>query len=578
MAAAVALIYGVFAAIHDARAQQPADSPASVQRLAESGARSLALQRVDAAQPKQLDAPAWLEWERLRLDVLAARGADGELLERVRGYPPGVTALSGSLALVLHAARAALRSGEARDARRWLERVFAHTGTDALIADGAAYRAARQAVIDAYLAEGNTDAAYLSMLRFQQEFSPLYVDEVERFVAGLVATQRYGDAANWLVQLDPRSSYGAILRLRAGLLTADAAVTLARAALAKGPDPAALVLLEAAARQQSNRSLLVEAAELRLNGAPGKSSDRRRSVIALWQLYGEAAQHTANQAQLLVGDEPAWYARASRILSLQPPLGRALFGHLALKGDSPTLRSDAQLRLIVALKEGKLALVALNLFDEAGGLAVDGLDPRVRFALGELAVDVKRPDVALPYWRGLAPPSHMTLEQWQVRRLSVMIEAGSNDDALSLVRELLFSERAVTTESRKRLLEIALAALERFQIAPAEALLSGLRSRAQDAERFVVLNALARCHEAKGEPRQAAQAYLEAAMSVHAPDVDRDALRAREAAAVSLLKAGLREDARGVHDWLARHAKDAGVRESAARSLRTLYAAPRLSF
>lgn len=572
-AAALALVCGLSFVASGALAQPSPETPAGVRRLAESGARTLALQRLEAAQPQQPDAPSWLEWERLRLDLLAGRGEHRAVLERVRGYPPDVIAQPGSALLFLHAARAALRAGDGADARRWLALVFGHAGTDALLADGLAYRAARQAVIDAYLAEGNADAAYRSMLRFQQEFAPLRAEEAERFVAGLVAAERYGDAANWLAQLDTRSPYAAILRLRAGLLPADAAIAQARAALAKGADPAALALLEAVGRAQNDRSLLIEAAELRLNLSPAEARVEQRSgtaATALWRLYDEAAQQAANQAQLLVGDDAAWLSHAVRMLSLQPPLGRALLGNLAQKAGNAALRSDAQMRFVLALEEAKLGQAALALFADEARFPIDGLDARIRYELGELAADAGRPDRALAYWRGLPPPSKLTLEQWQVRRLDVMIAAGSSDDALAVVRELLAPERALTADSRKRLLEIALEALGRFQLPPAEALLSGLRSRVQDAERFAVLTALARCHEAKGEPRRAAEAYLDAAVSVPAAEADRDALRAREAAAENLLKAGLREDARGVYDWLARHAKEAGVRESAARALRTL--------
>lgn len=574
LAAVAALVCGQSFVADAVLAQQPADSLASVRRLAESGARTLALQRLESVQPTQFDAPSWLEWERLRLEVLAARGTDREVLERVRGYPSGVPAKPGSSALFLHAARAAMRSGEGGEARRWLALVFGHAGTDALGADAGAYRTARLAVIDAYLTEGNADAAYRSMLRFQQEFSPLRTEEAERFVAGLVALERYGDAANWLAQLDTRSAYAAILRLRAGMLTPDAAVAQARSLLTKGADPAALVLLEAAGRLQNDRLLLIEAAELRLSSQAAGGAFQQRSgaamVAALWQLYGEAAQQAANQAQLLVGDDAAWHAHASRMSTLQPRLGRALLGHLALKGGNVKLRGDAQLQLILALKEAKLAPAALALFADASRFALHGLDPRVRYELGVLSVDGRFPAMALEYWRGLLPPSNLTLEQWQIRRLDIMLDAGSIEEALSVARDLLTSDRAVTTESRKRLLEIAVEALGRFQIQPAEALLDGLRTRVVDAERFAVLNALAGCYEAKGEPRQAAAAYLDAAASVSAAESDRDALRAREAAGRNLLKAGMREDARGVYAWLARNAKDVVVRESAVRALSSL--------
>jgi hypothetical protein len=552
-------------------AQQSGDLLAGVRRLAESGARTLALQRLDAAQPKQADSPAWLEWERLRLDLLVARGMDRALLDRARTYAPGVVEKPGSALLLLQAARAALRLGEGSEARSWLAVAFGSAGADGFGADGMAYRAARQAVIDAYLAEGNADAAYHSMLRFQQEFAPLRAEEAERFVAGLVALERYGDAANWLARLDTRSSYAALLRLRAGLLPAPAAAEQARATLAKGMEPAALALLDAAGRLQNDPSLLIEAAELRLTlPATGDASGRAGAVAALWQLYGEVAQQTANQAHLLVGDDAAWFSQVARISAKQPRLGRALLGYLALRSGDAKLRADAQLQLILSLKEMKLTAVALALFSDQDRFAADRLDPGTRYQLGELFADAGRPDRVLAYWRNLAPPANSTSEQWQLRRLGVMIAAGASGEAMTVIHELVADDRAFPADARNRLLDIALHALGRFQIPPAEAILTGLRGRVQAAERFTVLLALARCLEAKGEPRLAAEAYLDAALAAPAPEAEREALRARESAAANLLKAGLREDARGIYDWLARNAKDGAVRESAARASRSL--------
>lgn len=553
-----------------ASAQAAADTPASVRRIAEAGARTLALQRVVTAQPGRPDAPGWIEWERLRLELLALRGQDRELLDRVRGYGAPVAAQAAVAAvLYLHAARAAVRVGDGAEARRWLARGFAQAGAEVWSADPGAYRASRQTVIDAYLAEGNADAAFRSMLRFQQDFAPLRPEEVERFAAGLIAAARYGEAANWLTQLDQRSVHAALLRLRAGLLTPDAAAAQARAILAKGGDAGAATLLDAAGRMQNSRAAVIEAAEFGVAAAESEAG-RQRGAGALWQAYAEAAQQAANQAQLLVGDDVAWLAHAARMQSSQPQVGRALLGHLAVTSANPKVRAQAQGQLVAGLRDARLGGVALALFDDAKRFPVEGLDVRTRHELGELAVEARRPELALAYWRSVPPPVSATMEQWQVRRLAVMADAGLEDEALALAGELTEGARPLTQEARRKLFDIALDAVARHRLKLAETLLRGLRARTQDAERIAVLGALARSYEAKGEPRLAAEAYLEIGTASAGSESDREALRAREAAAVNLVRAGLREDARGVYEWLARNAKDAAVRESAARVLRGL--------
>lgn len=557
--------------VHWSAVGQGIDTPAHVRQLADTGALALALQRVDALQPRNTDAGSWFDWERLRLDLMEADAQDGSIVKRVRAYPDGVMLKPEALHLRLPAANAALRSGDPVQARLWLRLWFASITGDAANFDATQYRRARRLGIEASLVERNADAAYRAMLRYQQDFGPLAAEEVEGFVAGLLRLNRNSEAANWLTQLGPRSHYAALLRMRAGLMPPDAAAAQARTALSKSTDPAAMELLEAAARAQNDRGALVEVAELRADLEASTriapSSDSRGTPVSLWQTYEEAALHGANQSQLLVGDDNGWLAHANRIRTQQSSMTRALLAYLARKATNERMRADARVQLVAALREARLERVAITLFAEKASSPDPGSEPRVRHLLGEISADLGRPGQAAAYWRDLEPPAGVTAEQWRLRRLSVHAQAAQRAEVRTLLSELLDDNRPVSEEARRLVLDTGRAAFDRAQFDLAEDVLQRLRARVAGSERSAVSAVLAQVFEATVRLREAADAQLDAALASASPGSDRDSLQARLAAARNLSRSGLRDDARRIYAWLVRNAKDVAVRDSAQRAL-----------
>lgn len=553
---------------------QGIDTPSHVRKIAEAGAHTLALKRIEALQPRNADVVSWFEWERLHLDLLEASGQHNLLVDRVRAYPDGLSLRREALPLLLPAANAALRSGVPLQARHWLRQWFANSAIDAANFDPVQYRRARRLVIEALFAEGNAESAYRSILRYQQDFAPLAADETEVFVAGLLRLNRNSEAAQWLTQLGPRSHYAALLRMRAGLMSPDAAVTQARTALSKSFDAAAIDLLDAAARVQNDRAVLVEVAELRLNAAPlPRSADAKvggEKSTALWRSYEEAALAAANQAQLLVGDDNGWLAQAQRIRSQQPSTSRALLAYLASKAASERMRADAQAHLLAALRDARLERAAMLLFADTTRFPIAALDQRVRHALGTINAIQGRPEQVTAYWRGIGAPAGMTAEQWHVHRLAVYAHSDQRAEVQAVVSELLDDNRPLSEEGRRRLLDVGRTAYDRAQFQIAEDVLGRLRARAAEPDRVGVAIALAQVFEATGRPREAADAYLDAALASASPASDRESLQGRAAAARNLSRLGMRDDARRIYEWILRNAKDPAARESAQRALASL--------
>jgi len=238
-----------------------------------------------------------------------------ELAQRVAALPSSVPEKVARSCL-LQGARAAIAVAQGATARDFLARLIwrQEPAADEL-------RQARLLVIESYLAEHKPQDAYALMLRYQQDFKPVDRDAAARFVEALLAAGLEKEAVNWLAQLDDASPLKLQLRLKATLIAPAAAIAQARAALARtGNNAAWWVVLQHAATLQKNRTLLVEALENLLQLAADQPPERLAALITeLWQSYAAAAQDTANQNQLLVGDDAKWADYASRRAAASPP-------------------------------------------------------------------------------------------------------------------------------------------------------------------------------------------------------------------------------------------------------------------
>ncbi len=63
------------------------DGLEATRSLAHAGARHLALRRIDTLQPQDAAAPAWVEWEHLRLQLLVQLGRNDEVLQQAGALP-----------------------------------------------------------------------------------------------------------------------------------------------------------------------------------------------------------------------------------------------------------------------------------------------------------------------------------------------------------------------------------------------------------------------------------------------------------------------------------------------------------
>ena len=356
-------------------------------QLARSGAPQSALARIERDQPAQADTPLWWQWETLRLSLLVELGRDEAVLQRMALLPAEIPAAARAVCRPL--AQAALRQNLPAQARACLAQ-WLWEGEP----DEAQLKEARRLVIQSYLGQRRADAAYLAMLRFRQDYPAPGTGETARFVEQLLLAGGVAEATNWLAQLDEANPLKLLLRLKAHLITPEAAIAAARMTLDPPPLPVEsgkgskknlkMVVLpvrpvgkEAAAYW----SIIAQAAELRRAPEVQAEALERQLNLAdstgdalfgagaetLWRVYEDLAQAEANRAQLLTGEDAAWFNLAERSAVATPLTARALLAYLAKHAANDEMRAVAQARLAALLVQGNLDGAAARLFAGDGG-------------------------------------------------------------------------------------------------------------------------------------------------------------------------------------------------------------------
>jgi hypothetical protein len=542
-----------------------AEDATAVRAMLNAGAAELALARIDALQPLDRSAPPrWAEWETLRCEVLARLNRFDAVLERVHALPPDAPVVVFGPCFAA-AAQAALARNDAVAARGYAARALWQRE-----APPAEAKALRLAVIESYIAEKRGDDAFRSMLRFQQDYQPLDRAVADRFAEALLDLGRERDALNWLGRADQATPTMLRLQLRAAALTPDAVITQARAALARNPDPAYWRAIHEAAEKTGNGALQIEALERLLQSAdsrkPGAVADASQR---LWQSYVTTATDVGNHEQLLMGDDGAWSDYAARRLGSNAFLARAFYGYLAQRAQSPDTRHNAQLQLAFSLSTAGLDQTALRLM-QSSGVESDELDAQTRYLLGTLAAKRNDAALALKLWKGVPTPAGVNADNWQLTLARTALQAGDAQASAETVKRLFTGRTTLPADLAGVSLEIAQDMLDLRALDAAQSVYEALAPLASDARSREALFGLGRVHELKGESAAAAAAYLRSALFVQAAAPDALAVQARLLAALNLMRAGMKDDARAQFQWLLRNSKDAALIEAAKRGLERL--------
>ncbi|HEV7393640.1 MAG TPA: hypothetical protein VGO08_18510 [Burkholderiales bacterium] len=556
------LFAAIFTWAADARAAALEDT-VDARRMLDAGAVELALTRIEALQPPDRATAAWAEWEGLRCEGLARLNRLADLLQRADALPP---AAGGPLTrCFVEAARAAIVQSNPQIARKHLAHVLWQTS-----ATPAEVKAARAIVIESFIVERRGEEAFRSMLRYQQDYQPLDRAVADRFADALLDLAQERDAVNWLGRTDEVTATRLRLNLRGGVLSPEAVIKQARAALARNPDPAYWRAIDEAAVRSRNNSLHVEALERLLQGADTRN-ERATSSTAdrLWNAYVEIATDVGNHEQLLMGDDGAWADFAARRLGSDPFLSRAFYGFLAQRAQNADIRRNAQLQLAYSLSSSGLDHTALRLV-QRHGFEAQVLDPQTRYLLGTIAAKRNEPALALKLWDGLAAPATVNAAEWQLTLARTSLQAGEAEASKSTIERLLAGRTAPSAELAQSILELAQEMLDLRALDAAETVFELMIPIAPENRAREVLFGLARTQELRGDWIGAAGSYLKSALLAQGGAMDALASQARLLAGLNLTRAGLKNDARAQFEYILKNGKEPALVEAARRGLRRL--------
>ena len=537
------------------------EDPTSVRAMLNAGAAELALGRVEALQPREASAARWSEWESVRCEALQRLNRHAAVLARVGAVPATANAAPLGSCYVA-AAQASLSMNNPAAARAHAASVlWQRSSTPAEV------KAVRLTVIESYIAERRGEDAFRSMLRFQQDYQPLERAVTDRFAEALLDLGLDRDALNWLGRTDQVSPALLRLQLRGGALAPDVVITQARAALARTPDPAYWrTIYEAAARNRAT-ALQIEALERMLQSADPRNAANVSDVAQrLWQSYNAAASELGNREQLLMGDDAAWADYAARRLGSNPFFARAFYGYLAQRAQSADARRNAQLQLAFSLSSSGLDRTALRLIQSTGS-ELGELDGQTRYLLGTLAAKRNDATQAMKLWSGLPTPANVNAVDWQLTLARTALQAGDPAASAETMKGLLSGRVPLPPELAAAALEIAQDMLDLRALDAALSVYELDAPAASDARAREALFGLGRAQELKGASREAAASYLRSALLMQAAAPDALAFQARLLAALNLMRAGLRDDARTQFEWLLRNSKEPALLEAARRGL-----------
>ncbi|MBX9905438.1 MAG: hypothetical protein K2Y31_13855 [Burkholderiales bacterium] len=566
-------------------AERSQGSLEAVRSLAQAGAVQLALHRIDTLQPQDAATPPWVEWENLRLQLLARLNRNDELLQHA-GVLPSVVPISARAGLHAMAARAALTLGRTAVARDHAARALWSPGLGA-----GTLRELRLLVIQSYVRDARTDDAFRSMLRFEQDYRPLDAATARLFVDALLDLKLTREAVAWLTLLDERGPTKLRLRLHTGVVTPQDAVVQARAALGRSEDPAWWRILLEAADRQNNGALRIAALEQLLETKARPVAETPDADAArLWETYISHAPAAANGHQLLAGDDASWLEFALRRRTAEPAEARAYLAYLASSARDPKAQQIAQIRLAADFAEAKLPRTGLRVFAarpaDAGILAV-----ATRHTLGALAEAVGDPVRALQYWQGLPAPDGMPAAVWNLRLCALALRAGRTEAAIDIAGPLAVERSVISAVQLPEWITLAQQFTDHGLHDTARALFDRVLPYADAAQTRLVLSGIAQTHEGRGQPLQAAEFYLHSAMRAPkevplggapkevplggAPKevplggapTDAAAMEARLQAGLNLVRAGLRYDAKAQFEWLLKNASDPAQIAVARREL-----------
>ncbi|WP_127476261.1 hypothetical protein [Sulfurivermis fontis] len=556
-----------------------ANSLAQLEDLAAGGAPRLALALLEQQQPAwQDDAAGWMAWERHRVQLLAA-GADWQALhDRTAQLPADIPADFSRWAQTWRA-RALVELGQGEAARRLLRSLLWGGNGTAL-----EVTAWRRLVIQSYRADGRGDDAYAAMLRYRHDYGRGGQEDALLGAQVLLGQGRAADAVEALQGLELREARPLLLlaRLRSGQWEARRVQREARALLQEKGLPLALrqqaeaVAAEAAqgAADPAAQAIALEQVFSRLRQVPLDRELFKLTADALWEAYLAYARQVGNREQLLIGDDPAWLAKAQAAGRMYPIRVRSIYALLALHAASDSMRQQAHAALVQNLleQEGGTELVYQLYLSSARYAEAGSIPETVRRTLLDPVIAAGDLPLAARLMAGLdEPPPGIDRVMWRLRQARVLLLGGDYAESGKILHQLVANSAELSRPELDRLIQVLFDLQTVGEHDAAYRLFEALQGQVTEVQlKRELWYWMADSRLAQERPLEAAALYLRSAMVPQPLSMDPWGQTARYQAAQALAKAGLVADARNLYEDLLRTTEDAGRKAVLRRELQQL--------
>jgi tetratricopeptide (TPR) repeat protein len=547
--------------------------------MARAGAPGLALSFMDESQPAAAEAPErWSEWERARIDLLAEAAAWQRAIDRLADLPPAAPEPFRRWAIARRA-DLHLELSEAARARGLLRELLWNAGPGAAPRE---LREWRRLVVRSYLVDDRIDDAVTALRRFDQDFEDPEVEWAVLRTRVLLRAGRPAEAAGRLpeTRTPELNALAMLARLRAGTLAAPDAFETARAraeADATGPVERArfwFVAAEAAAETSPARRALATERGVALAGVlPESDTVFALDGDALWSAWLGYGRWYANNEQLLIGDDEAWFRAAQAAMPKFPVRSRALLAVVARQG-GPAARRRAHDGLLARLAEGEPGMEAVRqaYLHSSRYPAVADVPEQVRYRLVDAALARNDMDLATRLLADLhSPPPGVGEFGWRLLRARVLVLGGRTQDGVAELAGLLGDHPDLAGAGLDRFLQVVFDLQGANEHEAALRLLQRLSLRDLPGKRHrELLYWQAESHEALEAYRRAAQLYPRSATLVDGEGGDPWGQTARYQAARMLAEAGLVSDARRIYEQLLAVTDEASRRATLRHRLQQL--------
>lgn len=548
--------------------------------MSDSGAQELALKVLERQQQAVEDRPdVWREWEKERIRLLEERSSWQEIIYRVATYE--LQSDSFRHWGLGKKARAHLELKQGKQTRNALLQLLWNSETEQKH-----FPQWRLMLIRSYLADDYVGDAYISMVRYQQDY-PQQLDNPEwRVLKGQILL-RLGRSEAAYKYLKQQKTPEEKLYYLLGLLNSGdgnlKSVTNEARILAKNKKVRidvrmrAWQLLARAATVGKDNVLTAVAIEHALALVRDAKYTDPLFVIhpdMLWDHYLSYADILGNRNNLLFGEDQSWIDKAVEYSKKSPPMARSIYAFMIFNAMTDEARTAAHYGLMSLLLKNDFGPETLRqlYLDSSRITEIDSIPDAIRYYLTDKALKERDYKLASRLMHGLeAPPEGLDPLLWHLRRARVFIFAGQFERSSKILTELSSNISTYNKGQIDKFIQVVFEFQETREYEKAIEIFTLMSLRVRDpAIKREIIFWIGDTYRADKEYVRAAEYYIKSAHSTDAEVMDLWGQSAYYQAADMLMQAEYFDDALNLYLKLYKATKEKSQKSIILRKLSIL--------